>query len=105
MKTLATLAVAVGVLTAPALGVAQTSDHAVTHAGLVAELARLEQAGYNPHLGNDPHYPDDLQAAEAKIAAQDNMQQASNDTGGMPSVSSEAGSHTSSDLHVPFVGQ
>jgi hypothetical protein len=57
-------------LAAPVLSDAQSRD-TETLVALRAELARLEQAGYNPHLGNDPRYPDDLQAARAKIAAQD----------------------------------
>jgi hypothetical protein len=37
---------------------------------LRAELVQLEKAGYNPARGEDPNYPADLQAAEAKVAAQ-----------------------------------
>ncbi|SAL78140.1 purine nucleoside phosphorylase [Caballeronia telluris] len=31
-----------------------------------AELKKLEDAGYNPAKGNDPHYPQDLQSAQKK---------------------------------------
>lgn len=41
----------------------------VTRAQLREELIELEQAGYHPGT-NDIHYPDDIQAAEAKVAAQ-----------------------------------
>ncbi|SAK93117.1 hypothetical protein AWB76_06880 [Caballeronia temeraria] len=32
-----------------------------------AELKKLEDAGYNPSRGNDPHYPQDLQNAQKKV--------------------------------------
>ena len=51
---------------APTLSFAQASAP-VTHASLIAELAQLEKAGYNPAVP-DPSYPASLQAAEAKIA-------------------------------------
>jgi hypothetical protein len=41
----------------------------VTRAEVRAELARLEAAGYSPGAGDDAHYPDQLQAAEARVAA------------------------------------
>lgn len=34
-----------------------------------AELVQLAQAGYRPGRANDPHYPDDLQAALTRIHA------------------------------------
>ncbi|MFD1557485.1 DUF4148 domain-containing protein [Paraburkholderia silviterrae] len=51
-------------LAAPALSFAQ-SESTVTRAQVLAELV---QAGYYPGRANDPHYPDDLQAAEARVA-------------------------------------
>ncbi|AOI57885.1 DUF4148 domain-containing protein [Burkholderia diffusa] len=43
--------------------------HEVTHADLVRELAELEQVGYEPaHSG--PYYPDDLDAAKRRLAAE-----------------------------------
>ncbi|MCR4469560.1 DUF4148 domain-containing protein [Burkholderia sp. SCN-KJ] len=56
-------------LSAPIFAFAQTTDHAVTRADVRADLVRVEKAGYRP-VGSDPYYPDDIQAAEAKIAAQ-----------------------------------
>ncbi len=29
----------------------------------------MEHAGYRPAVSSDPHYPDDAQAAEARVAA------------------------------------
>jgi hypothetical protein len=71
MKSLLNLTLAFSVLAAPALAFAQTSTAPVTRAQVRAELARLEQAGYNPAQGDDANYPDDIQKAEAKVAAED----------------------------------
>lgn len=57
-------------LAAPAVSFAQQSDQPVTRAQVRAELVELEKAGYNPAHGEDPSYPADIQAAEAKVAAQ-----------------------------------
>ncbi|KWE92940.1 DUF4148 domain-containing protein [Burkholderia territorii] len=43
----------------------------VTRAQVHAELVQLQQAGYVPGRANDPHYPDDLQAALTRIHAID----------------------------------
>ena len=56
-------------LSAPIVAFAQTADHALTRADVRADLVRVEQAGYRP-ISNDPNYPDDIQAAESKVAAQ-----------------------------------
>ncbi|MDN7589953.1 DUF4148 domain-containing protein [Burkholderia seminalis] len=56
-------------LSAPIVAFAQTADGTVTRADVRADLVRVEKAGYRP-VGSDPYYPDDIQAAEAKIAAQ-----------------------------------
>jgi hypothetical protein len=68
-KILVSLAVAVSALAAPALSSAQ-SNGPLTRAEVRADLVRVEQAGYNPAVASDPHYPDDIQAAEAKSAAE-----------------------------------
>ncbi len=67
MKTplLATLLVAVSAaLAAPAFA---SDGAAVTRAQLRAELAALQQAGYQPNRPNDPNYPDNLQAALKRV--------------------------------------
>ncbi|WP_080406088.1 DUF4148 domain-containing protein [Burkholderia ubonensis] len=74
MKKLACLAIVVGTLTAPALSFAQSTTP-LTRAQVRADLVRVERAGYNPATGNDPQYPSDIQAAEAKVAAQQQQQQ------------------------------
>ncbi|WP_028208637.1 DUF4148 domain-containing protein [Paraburkholderia nodosa] len=68
MKALATLTLAICALSAPVLSFAQ-SEAPVTRAEVRANLIQLERAGYNPNTNGD-NYPEDVQAAEAKIAAQ-----------------------------------
>lgn len=58
------------ILSAPAITFAQQSNQPATRAQVRAELVELEKAGYNPARGEDPTYPADIQAAEAKVAAQ-----------------------------------
>lgn len=58
-------------LAAPALSFAQGEQVPLTRAEVRADLIRLEQAGYQPGHGDDATYPQDIQAAEAKVAAQD----------------------------------
>jgi hypothetical protein len=53
-----------------------------------AELIQIEKAGYNPARGEDPSYPADIQAAEAKVAAQNG---AASGYGSGMNGSSEAG--------------
>jgi hypothetical protein len=69
-------------LAAPALSFAQ-SNAPVTRAEVRADLVRLEQAGYNPSQGDDSTYPLDIQAAEAKVAAQSDTQMAQQSYGGV----------------------
>jgi hypothetical protein len=65
------LVVVAALLSAPVMSYAQSVDNQqqpVTRAQVKHELAELEAAGYNP---NDwYHYPQNVQAAEAKVAAQ-----------------------------------
>jgi hypothetical protein len=82
------LAVAAGVFAAPAVSFAQSNDP-VTRAEVRADLVRVEQAGYNPALASDPYYPQDIQAAEAKIAKQDD--QGKQSYGGVADTSSASG--------------
>ena len=78
-------------LAAPALAFAQSSNEPVTRAEVRADLVRVEQAGYNPS-GHDPHYPAAIQAAEAKIAA-DQPSPATTSVGGVAQTgTSQSGS-------------
>ncbi len=83
MNAIACLAFAVSALAAPVLSFAQTADQPLTRAQVRADLTRVEQAGYDPHSKNDTRYPADVQAAEAKIAAQPRASQTNDAVGGM----------------------
>ncbi|MGU7782632.1 DUF4148 domain-containing protein [Burkholderia sp. PU8-34] len=69
MKNLIQAVVVAAALAAPVAVFAQSSAP-LTRAQVRAELVQLEQAGWHPAVGNDPHYPEDLQAAEARVAQQ-----------------------------------
>ncbi|ACB68577.1 conserved hypothetical protein [Burkholderia ambifaria MC40-6] len=43
------------------------SESTVTREQVRAELAALQKAGYSPSRPNDPHYPDNLQAALNRV--------------------------------------
>jgi|ERR1700757_4591676 uncharacterized protein DUF4148 len=86
MKTLIYLTLAASAIAAPALSFAQSP---ITRAEVNADLARVEQAGYDPSRGEYVHYPEDIQAAEAKIWGQNS---ATSSVGGSTSGSSESGS-------------
>jgi hypothetical protein len=73
-------------LAMPAVSFAQ-SNEPVTRAQVRAELVQLEKAGYTAR-GEDVDYPADIQAAEAKVAAQNG---AASGYGGAVAGSSEAG--------------
>lgn len=63
-------AVAVAVaLAAPVVSYAQSNNQPVTRAQVRADLERVMKAGYNPL--DWIHYPENIQAAEARIAAED----------------------------------
>ncbi|MBP0590150.1 DUF4148 domain-containing protein [Paraburkholderia sp. LEh10] len=68
MKSLVFAISAVSALALPLTAFSQT-DAAPTRAQVRAELQQLEQAGYDPAKGEDPNYPVDVQAAEARVSA------------------------------------
>jgi Domain of unknown function (DUF4148) len=73
MKSLIQAVVVAAVLAAPVASFAQ-SNAPVTRAQVRAELVQLEKAGYNPNA-NDPEYPSNLQAAQARVVAQNDAAQ------------------------------
>ncbi|XUW93187.1 DUF4148 domain-containing protein (plasmid) [Burkholderia sp. M6-3] len=89
------LALAVSALGAPILSLAQSSAP-LTRAEVRADLVRVERAGYRPTSGDDVNYPADVQAAEAKVAAQFDQQLTVQAVGGIAKGGSSAsgdGSH------------
>jgi len=86
MKTLIqAIAFAVAVA-APVASFAQ-SNGPVTRAQVRAEIVQLAQAGYHVGDGDNAHYPRDVQAAEARVAASNG----NTGYGGVVNGSSEAG--------------
>ena len=84
MKSLIKAVAIAAVLAAPVISFAQTNEP-VTRAQVRNELIQLEKAGYNPATANDNDYPNDIQAAEARVAAQNG-----NATGYGPGASGSA---------------
>jgi hypothetical protein len=89
MKSLIQSVLVAAALVAPVAVFAQ-SNAPVTRAQVRAELVQLEKAGYHPGDGDNTTYPAQVQAAEAKVAAQN----AESGVGGVNSGSSDAGRPT-----------
>jgi len=70
MKSLFKAVAIAAILAAPVVSFAQSSDQPVTRAQVRSELIQLENAGYNPVTTNDSNYPQDAQAAEQRVQAQ-----------------------------------
>ena len=69
MKSLIQSIVIAAAFTAPVAVFAQ-SNAPVTRAQVKAELVQFEQAGGHRSIGDDPFYPNDMQAAQARVDAQ-----------------------------------
>ncbi|SIT51278.1 conserved exported hypothetical protein [Paraburkholderia piptadeniae] len=82
MKMLVCLTLAACSLAGPVTAFSQCQQLPLTRAQVRAELLRLEEAGYNPSAGDEGDYPADIQAAEAKIAAEDAQRLVAGDVGG-----------------------
>ena len=91
MKSLIKAVAVALVLAAPVASFAQ-SNQPVTRAQVRAELVQLEKAGYNPSASDDTTYPVQLQAAEARVAAQNGTAQAATSgVGGVTNGASQSG--------------
>lgn len=103
MKALVSTLLVACALAAPAAAFAQTTNPAntpVTRAQVLADLVRVEQAGYRPSA-SDLNYPDDIQHAEA-IVAQEQAQKAQQAAPGSTAVGGVAMTG-SSDAGAPIV--
>jgi Domain of unknown function (DUF4148) len=89
MKLVQFLAVA-AVLTAPVASFAQ-SNAPVTRASVREELIQLKKAGYDP-AGDQTQYPRNIEAAEARLHAQNHLEESS--YGPSAAGTSEAGAPT-----------
>jgi hypothetical protein len=92
MNIVAKVLVSFAVVAAPAFAFAQVQNEPLTRAQVKAELKQLQEAGYSTASGENANYPVDIQAAEARVAAQQNMQETNRAYGGMHSGDSAAGS-------------
>ena len=94
MKSLIEAAVIAALITAPLAAFAQSSEP-LTRAEVRADLVKVEKAGYNP---NDwIHYPENIQAAEARVAAEHGgAQTEATSYGSGSNGSSQAGQRASS---------
>jgi type II secretory pathway pseudopilin PulG len=87
MKSFVFTIAAASALAMPIAAFSQT-DATATRAQVRAELQQLKQAGYDPAKGENPNYPADIQAAEARVSAANST----TGYGGTASVSSSSGS-------------
>ncbi|WP_025600246.1 DUF4148 domain-containing protein [Burkholderia sp. WSM2230] len=100
-RLLVTIAAAIAF---PVAAHAQESGSTVTRAQVRAELVQLESVGYRPGRANDPHYPADIQAAEAKAAPRtDAGSRISSGMGGVDSGSSESGGRFTAQVRRNFL--
>ncbi|MBC8741789.1 DUF4148 domain-containing protein [Paraburkholderia sp. UCT31] len=105
MKTLIYAALVASALVVPAVSFAQDVTAPLTRAEVRADLVQVEQAGYRPSA-NDLHYPTDIQAAEARIHAQDATTPGSMAVGGVSmNGSSQSGApSTPAGTHSIYFG-
>jgi hypothetical protein len=90
MKSLIKAVALAVVIAAPVASFAQ-SNQPLTRAEVRSQLVQLEKAGYNPgRTGRDPYYPEDIQAAEARVAAENGS---TSSVGGAVGGTSESGAH------------
>jgi Domain of unknown function (DUF4148) len=84
MKSLIQAVVIAATLVSPVAVFAQ-SNQPLTRAQVREQLVQIEEAGYNPATSNPNEYPANVQAAEARVAAQNAA------VGGVVSGSSQQG--------------
>ncbi|KAG0163825.1 hypothetical protein DFQ28_007936 [Apophysomyces sp. BC1034] len=107
MKSMLYATVAASILATPLASLAQTNAP-LTRAQVRAELVQLEKAGYQPGL-TSPYYPNDIQAAEARLHAQDTSvgdvaAGAARSAPGATAVSSRAGG-PANEINSAYSGQ
>jgi Domain of unknown function (DUF4148) len=93
MKALIAAVLAVTVLAAPAVSFAQSSKDPITRAQVRADLVQLEKAGYRPGI-DDPYYPANIQAAEARVHPQSATTTDTSSYGGVPLTGTSASGTT-----------
>ncbi len=89
-------AVTLAVAFAAPVAVLAQSNSPVTRAQVKAELAQFEQAGGRVNTSNDPYYPADVQAAQARV----NAQNGNNEGYGGVQAGSASGAPTAASAHA-----
>ncbi|HEX7683546.1 MAG TPA: DUF4148 domain-containing protein [Trinickia sp.] len=90
--TIKAIALAIAIA-APAVSYSQSSNEPVARAQIRAQLVELERAGYNPSHADNTAYPNDLQAAEARVAARERTTTSTTGIGGSANFSAQSGHH------------
>jgi hypothetical protein len=96
MKSLIQAVVVAAVLAAPLASFAQSSQP-LTRAQVRAELVQLEKAGYNPARSADAYYPNDIQAAEARVASQNDATGMGGAVGGSSASGAQVAARSATD--------
>ncbi|MEX3841949.1 DUF4148 domain-containing protein [Paraburkholderia sp. BR10882] len=103
MKTIKRIVTVTAILTFPAAAFGQaavsTSD-SLTRGQVGQDLIQVEQAGYEPSAGDRASYPRDLQAAEARVSAQQ-VGIAGSGYGGVSAGSSESAAKRAQPMNAP----
>ncbi|SDH94983.1 DUF4148 domain-containing protein [Paraburkholderia phenazinium] len=103
MKTFSKIAISAVVLASTSV-FSNAFAQGVTRAEVYADLVRVEQAGYNPAVSSDTTYPADIQAAEAKISAQDGERTANSGAVEATGVGGRMSGSSASGIHTPLKG-
>jgi hypothetical protein len=90
MKALISAVVLAATIAAPVASFAQSNQQPLTRAEVRADLVRLEKAGYDP-LSDRQTYPKNIQAAEARVQAQNVAQADTTGYGVQTTGTSQAG--------------
>ena len=103
MKLLIQAVFVAALLAAPVASFAQQSNAPTTRAQVRAELVQLEKAGYNPAKRDNATYPTDIQAAEARVASQNDVAQAAaTGVGGVAGGAMQSGHHAAAAIGEPL---
>lgn len=100
MKSLINAVAVIAALTIPVASFAQENSN-VTRAQVRNELAQVEKAGYRVGQGDQATYPAPIQAAMARVAAQD---KSAGGFGGVSNGSSAAGASAITNVQSVYAG-
>lgn len=102
MKKLIPAVVVAAALAIPAISFAQSSQQGLTRAQVRAELVELQQAGYNPATGDNANYPNNLQAAQARVTEEHLANAGTSGYGAPAAGTTQAGGAAQPVKHAPI---